>query len=164
MKKTFKNLLCSVAALALPIVAFGDTIPKYLTAPKAIWSITTEKVSSFEELDSIADNRVRFLKPVAVLTNREVYSAANDFIRNVKVLDNVTVIGDRTGGGAGLPVNFDLPNGWYARLSTQPVVDLNYEHTEFGIDPDIKVDMAPDASMTGRDAILDTAIEYILAK
>jgi hypothetical protein len=30
-----------------------------------------------------------------------------------------------------------------------------------GIEPDIKIDMAPDAEITGRDAILDKAIEYL---
>lgn len=141
---------------------FGDTIPEYLTPPGAI--MAADEVTSTEELNNFDSKRVRFLKPVAVLTNREVYSSANDFVRKIKQLDNVTIIGDRTGGGAGLPINFDLPNGWYARLSTTPVIDINYQHTEFGIDPDIKVDMAPDAPMTGRDAILDTAIEYLLAK
>ena len=82
----------------------------------------------------------------------------------MKVLDNVTVIGDHSGGGGAVPVSFNLPNGWSVRLSTTPTVDINFEHTEFGLDPDIKVDMAPDASMTGHDAILDTAIEYLMAK
>ena len=141
---------------------FGDTIPNYLTPPASILAMT--EVKDFEAVNDIDSQRVRFTKNVALLTNRSVYSAANDFVRTMTVLDNVTVIGDRSGGGAGLPINFDLPNGWSVRLSTQPIVNLNYEHTEFGIDPDIKVDMAPDASMTGRDAILDTAIEYLLSK
>ena len=141
---------------------FADTIPDYFTPPSAL--MAAGEVTSTNELSNIDSNRVRFLKPVAVLTNREVYSSANDFVRKVKLFDNVTIIGDRTGGGAGLPINFDLPNGWYARLSTNPIIDINLQHTEFGIDPDIKVDMAEDALATGRDAILDYAIEYLLSK
>lgn len=139
---------------------FADTVPCYLSAPGAIMSI--DEVTDTEELNNYDSKRVRFLKPVAVLTNREVYSAANDFILNVKELDNVTIIGDRTGGGAGLPINFDLPNGWYVRLSTNPTIDLNKQHVDYGIDPDIKVDMAEDAHITGKDAILDCAIDYLL--
>ena len=141
---------------------FGDTIPTYLTIPSSIFALSETK--DFESANDFDSQRVRFTKNVALLTNRTVYSAANDFVRTMMVLDNVTVIGDCSGGGAGLPISFDLPNGWYVRLSTTPITDINFEHTEFGIEPDIKVDMAPDASMTGRDAILDKAIEYLLSK
>ncbi|MBR5324100.1 MAG: S41 family peptidase [Muribaculaceae bacterium] len=125
---------------------FADTIPDYLTVKK-------------KEV-------VKFLKEVVVLTNRGVYSAANDFVRAMKVLDNVTIIGDRSGGGGGVPCNFDLPNGWYVRLSTTPMLDINKVHTEYGIDPTegFKIDMAPDAHITGKDAILDKAIELLSAK
>ena len=142
---------------------FTDTIPEYLTPPGTIGSIQyldTDSVN-FSNLDS---KRVRFLKPIAVLSNRNVYSAANDFIRTMKVVDNATVIGDRSGGGGGIPASFDLPNGWHVRLSVTPMLDIDKQHTEFGIDPDMKVDMAEDAYATGRDAILDTAVQYLLSK
>ena len=142
---------------------FTDTVPEYLTPPGTIASfnyIDTDSVN----LSNLDSKRVRFLKPIAVLSNRNVYSAANDFIRTMKVVDNATVIGDRSGGGGGIPASFDLPNGWNVRLSVTPMLDIDKQHTELGIDPDIKVDMADDAYATGRDAILDTAIEYLLAK
>ena len=142
---------------------FTDTVPEYLTPPGTIASfnyIDTDSVN----LSNLDSKRVRFLKPIAVLSNRNVYSAANDFIRTMKVVDNATVIGDRSGGGGGIPASFDLPNGWNVRLSVTPMLDIDKQHTELGIDPDIKVDMAEDAYATGRDAILDTAIEYLLAK
>ena len=134
---------------------FADTIPDYI------------KHSSTSGSDTDNQNRsVKFLKDVAVLCNRGVYSAANDFIRTMKVLDNVTVIGDRSGGGGGIPCTFDLPNGWCVRLSTTPMIDINGVHTEFGIDPSegFKVDMSEDAHITGRDAILDKAIEFLSTK
>lgn len=132
---------------------FTDTVADYLEeAPP----------TSFSELNNSTE-RVKFLKDVAVLTNRAVYSAANDFVRTMMVLDNVTIIGDRSGGGGGIPCNFDMPNGWYVRLSTTPMLDINKVHTEFGIDPTegFKVDMAADAHITGKDAILDKAIELL---
>ena len=132
---------------------FADTVADYLE---------NARPTSLSEINK-SDSHVKFLKKVAILTNRGVYSAANDFVRTMKVLDNVTIIGDRSGGGGGIPCNFDLPNGWYARLSTTPMLDVNYVHTEFGIDPTegFKVDMAPDAHITGKDAILDTAINLL---
>ena len=134
---------------------FADTIPNYIE----------HESSSISDINN-ENNIVKFLKDVVVLSNRGVYSAANDFIRTMKVLDNVTIMGDRSGGGGGVPCNFDLPNGWVVRLSTSPMLDINGVHTEFGIDPTegFKIDMAPDAHITGKDAILDKAIEFLSAK
>ena len=136
---------------------FADTIPDYLEY----------KASALGNIKLDDDKEtIKFLKDVVVLSNRGVYSAANDFVRVMKVLDNVTVMGDRSGGGAGTPCSFDLPNGWYVRLSTSPVLDIDKLHTEFGIDPTegYKIDMAKDAHITGKDAILDKAIEFLSAK
>lgn len=106
-------------------------------------------------------NGITFTKPVVVLTNRGVYSAANDFTRVMKVLPNVTIIGDTTGGGSGVPINFTLSNGMTTRLSTQPVLNIDMEHTEFGIAPTegFKVDM--DINNHTADAILDCAIQHL---
>ena len=40
---------------------------------------------------------LRWHKPVAVLTNRAVFSAANEFVKYMKCCPGVTVIGDKTG-------------------------------------------------------------------
>ena len=52
----------------------------------------------------------------------------------------VTTMGDRTGGGSGFPFNSELPNGWGVRFSASPMLDVNKQHTEFGIDPDIELE------------------------
>lgn len=109
-----------------------------------------------------AEGHILYGKPVAVLANRHTYSAANNFVQVMKSLPQVTIIGDRTGGGGGLPFTYNLPNGWNIRLSSSPILDAQGNNTEWGIDPDIKVDMAPDAQQTGRDAILDRAIEHLI--
>jgi hypothetical protein len=46
------------------------------------------------------------------------------------------------------------------------MLDVDKVHTEFGIDPTegYRIDMAEDAHMTGKDAILDKAIEFLSAK
>ena len=135
---------------------FADTVPDYIE----------KKAHNLADLANDKKETVKFLKDVVILSNRSVYSAANDFIRTMKALDNVTIMGDRSGGGGGLPCNYDLPNGWYVRLSTTPMLDINKVHTEFGIDPTegYKIDMAVDAHITGKDAILDKAIEFLSAK
>lgn len=45
-----------------------------------------------------------------------------------------------------------------------PVLDVNKQHTEFGIDPDIKVSITGEDIMKGRDTIIEAAIGLLLAK
>ncbi|MEN9917964.1 MAG: hypothetical protein RL662_400 [Bacteroidota bacterium] len=101
-------------------------------------------------------NRMRFQKKVLLLTNRRCFSAANDLVNAMSYAPNTTIIGDRTGGGSGLPLSSELPNGWSVRFSSSPMLNANKEHTEFGIDPDIKVDMSAEDMQKG----IDTIIEY----
>lgn len=108
-------------------------------------------------------DRVQWLRPVALLTNRHCYSAANDFTQKMKLMPYVTVIGDRTGGGSGFPFSSELPIGWSVRFSSSPLLDVNKQHTEFGIDPDIHVDMTAQDLADGKDTIIETAIAYLLS-
>lgn len=100
---------------------------------------------------------IRWHKPVAVLTNRSVYSAANEFVKYMKCCPNVTVVGDSTGGGAGMPFSSELPNGWAVRFSACPMYDRDKQSTEFGIAPDYDVQQTDDDFVKGRDTIIEYA-------
>lgn len=100
---------------------------------------------------------LRWQKPVAVLTNRRTYSAANTFVMYMKGLPGVTVVGDRTGGGAGMPLNAELPSGWLVRFSACPMYDRDGQITEMGIDPDVKVDITSEDYARSVDTIIETA-------
>lgn len=103
----------------------------------------------------------QFLKPVAVLSNRRSYSAANDFILNMSSFPNVTVVGDTTGGGGGTPVNSELLNGWTYRFSATMTLATDKFNVENGIPPDIMVNMKQSDINRGIDTILETALEHI---
>ncbi len=106
-------------------------------------------------------NRLRYQKKVVVLTNRRCYSSSNDFVNAMTYAPNVTIIGDRTGGGSGLPFSSELPNGWSVRFSSSPMVNANKEHIEFGIEPDIKVDMSKSDMARGIDTIIEAARNFL---
>ena len=106
-----------------------------------------------------AKNHIHYLKPVVVLANRASFSATNNFVSIMKSLGNVTIVGDTTGGGCGLPFTSELPNGWRVRFSSCPVMDAQGRLTEFGVAPDVRFDM--DEQDRTRDAILDTAIAIL---
>lgn len=107
--------------------------------------------------------RTRWMRPVIVLTNRQCYSATNDFIQKMHMMPNVTIMGDRTGGGSGFPFSSELPNGWSVRFSASPMLDANKEHTEFGIDPDIWMYMDIYDQEEGKDTLIEEALKTLLA-
>ena len=104
---------------------------------------------------------VRWQKKVAVLTNRSVFSAANEFVKYMRCCPNVIIVGDRTGGGAGLPFSSELPGGWAIRFSACPMYDRNKQTTEFGIDPDYNVGITDEDFARGLDTIIEKARENL---
>lgn len=104
----------------------------------------------------------KWLRPVVLLTNRGVYSAANHFTMIMRELPNIYVMGDLTGGGSGMPLSRTLPNGWTVRFSACPLLDIDGNHTEFGIEPDRRVDITEEDWNRGRDTMIESAKEFIL--
>ena len=110
---------------------------------------------------SPAKGRVHYSKPVVVLANRGSYSATNHFVSIMKSLPQVKVVGDSTGGGCGLPFTAELPNGWSVRFSSCPISGPDGQMTEFGVAPDVKVDMDSTDRINGRDTILERAFAVL---
>ena len=81
----------------------------------------------------------------------------------MKCCPNVHIVGDKTGGGAGLPFSSELPNGWSVRFSACPMYDRDKQMTEFGIDPDYRVDITESDLIKGKDTIIEFA-RKLLAK
>ncbi|MBP3787467.1 MAG: S41 family peptidase [Prevotella sp.] len=106
----------------------------------------------------------RWHKPVCVLTNRSVYSAANSFTVMMRALPNVTIVGDHTGGGSGMPMSNSLPNGWSVRYSACPMYDKDKQQTEFGISPDVHVALSDESTAKGIDDIIEVARKIIAQK
>lgn len=100
---------------------------------------------------------VVYTKPVYVLIDRGSYSASTFFSLCTKEMPNITLVGDTTGGGGGLPNGGQLPNGWTYRFSITQVLDLNgNNYAEDGVHPDIV------ASFDWQDLSKDEIIERVL--
>ena len=104
---------------------------------------------------------IRWQKRVAVLTNRMVFSAANEFVKYMKCCPLATIVGDHTGGGAGLPFSSELPNGWNVRFSACPMFDRYGNSTEDGIAPDVNVSLSEADFLRGTDTIIEAAREKL---
>ncbi|RKY84716.1 peptidase S41 [candidate division KSB1 bacterium] len=107
----------------------------------------------------------RFIKPVAVLTNRQSFSAAESFVLAMRVFPNVTIIGSTTGGGSGSPILRELPNGWVYQIpvSVQLTPEKKF-YEEKGLEPDIYVNTTYRDYIMRRDRIIDRAIVELKGK
>lgn len=96
---------------------------------------------TIESVNKKVDNQrnVVFTGDIVLLTNRHSYSATNFFTMFMNTLDYVTIVGDTTGGGGGIPSDYQLPNGWTFRFSSSRTFTLDDENIEGGIVPDIIV-------------------------
>lgn len=106
-------------------------------------------------------NGIRWQKRAVVLTNRRSFSATNDFVNSMKQFPLITIIGDKTGGGSGLPFTSEIPCGWSIRFSASPMLDPQMNQIEFGINPDVKVDMTSEDMQKGKDTMIEIACKLL---
>jgi len=150
----------------------GEFLASHFTEKKVVWGYSCYKTGPghndfsklYENELSPALNDIRWQKPVVLLVNRGCFSTANDFAATMKCLDNVTLLGDTTGGGGGLPMSSELPNGWVVRFSSAPTFDADTNHIEFGVAPDIRLDMKDDDILNGVDTYIEAACDFINSK
>ena len=116
-----------------------------------------DEFSDMEEQHITPSAGIRWQKNACVLTNRSVYSAANEFVKYMKQMPRVTIVGDTTGGGSGMPYSAELPNGWSVRLSACPMYDVDGGSTEQGIAPDVPVGITGSDMARGIDTIIENA-------
>ncbi len=107
------------------------------------------------------EDREAYLKPVVILSNRLSYSATNYMIAMMRELPNVTVIGDNSGGGGGVPAYTELSNGWLLRVSSTRIYTPDGFNIENGIPPDIKIDISEEDMTDNLDRILEYGLEFI---
>lgn len=105
-----------------------------------------------------ADISLHWLRPVAVLSNRSAYSATNFFLSAIRCADNARIFGGRSGGGGGMPMSYELPNGWIVRFSSVRMYDAQKQSIENGVLPDEEVILVSD----GKDDIIEAATNWIL--
>jgi hypothetical protein len=107
-----------------------------------------------------AGNGVKYLKPIAMLTDRGVFSATLTLQYLTDPLKNTFTVGARSGGGSGSTSDGQLANGWLYSLSVSEFIDAKGRHIDNGILPDVEVHL--DATISDRDEIIEKAIQEIL--
>lgn len=105
-----------------------------------------------------------FTGPVIVLAGPKTFSAAEDFLTAFEVMKRGRIVGSTTAGSTGQPFLLALPGGGTARICAKR--DAYPDGREFvgkGIAPHITVVETIDDFYEKKDAVLDRAIQEILA-
>lgn len=105
-----------------------------------------------------AQGKSPFLKPVVLITNRRCYSATNTFTAISKSLPQFYHLGDTTGGGGGVPIDYELPNGWRYRFSATRTFLPNGFNIEGGLPPDSAWNLNPTDLANGQDGYIEAAL------
>lgn len=117
-----------------------------------------QDLSDWEELYvNEKDMPVKWHKPVIVLTNRQCYSATNMFVNCMQHAPRCCIMGGKTGGGGGMPLSYELPNGWMVRFSSVKLYNTDKQCIEEGIEPDVVVTLVS----KDKDDIIEEAIQKI---
>jgi hypothetical protein len=107
-------------------------------------------------------NENGYPRRIVVLTDRQTFSASSFFTLAAKSISNMTVMGDTTGGGLGLPNGGQLPNGWTYRFSITKTLDPQGNNYENGIPPDVVKILTAEDRISGRDTVIEAAVDLIL--
>ena len=75
----------------------------------------------------------------------------------MRYADNSLILGGLSGGGGGMPMSYELPNGWLVRFSSVRMYDRDNQSIEPGIRPDGEVTLRS----TDRDDIIEAAVRII---
>lgn len=105
----------------------------------------------------IEPSKLKWLRPIVVLTDRYSYSATNSFVNAMRYAPNCLVIGQKTGGGGGMPLSYELPNGWMLRFSSVRMTNADYQSIEDGVEPHLPVEKRSNTE----DLCVEMALEII---
>ena len=92
-----------------------------------------------------------------VLQDRHTYSAANSFANAMRYAENALLLGGISGGGGGMPMSYELPNGWIVRFSSVKMYDTEKKSIEEGIEPDVYETLRS----SDKDDLIERAVEII---
>ncbi|HEY5592327.1 MAG TPA: S41 family peptidase [Paludibacter sp.] len=166
--KECKGLIIDVRDNGGGMLDYSEQLASYFFKEDAITGYIRHKTgtghSDFSdpvEIKTPAHKTLQWQRPVAILTNRMSFSATNDFVNRMKMAPNATIVGDKTGGGGGLPFSSELSNGWMIRFSASPMFDSNMQSTEWGIEPDVKDSLTKSDEAKGYDTIIERAINIL---
>jgi hypothetical protein len=104
----------------------------------------------------------RFSGPLVVLTGAGTFSAAEDFLVPLQYAKRAVLVGEKTGGSTGNPINVPLPGGGrFMVVSKRDTFPDGREFVGIGISPDVEVHPSQKDLLQGTDPVLQKGIDVI---
>ena len=124
---------------------------------------TVEGDGLLQTLSLAPSPRVKFAKPVVVLTSGFSASATEVFTLAMRSMPHVSVVGEPTIGALSDILEKPLPNGWQFELANEVYYDADGTAFEaVGIPPDVEVPaFAKPERETGQDSALNAALTLL---
>ena len=108
----------------------------------------------------------KYLGPIVILIGTETFSAAEDFVVPLHAAGRATIVGQKSGGSTGQPLQFSFLDGKIqGRVCTKR--DTYPDGREFvgvGIIPDVEVNPTVEDIVNDRDVVLDKGIQILKEK
>jgi C-terminal processing protease CtpA/Prc len=158
----------------------GDAIIRFLiekAIPHTLWK-TPQHIAAFEawgrpkkwfegEPEKIEPQQgEKYLGPIVILIGTETFSAAEDFVVPLHAAGRATIVGQKSGGSTGQPLQFSFLDGKIrGRVCTKR--DTYPDGREFvgvGIIPDVEVNPTVEDIVNDRDVVLDKGIQILKDK
>ena len=144
-----------------PILNSPWKTPQHIAAfeawerPKNWYVGEVEYVEPCEEME-------RFCGPIVVLMGTESFSAADDFLVLLHSSKRATLVGSKTGGSTGQPLQFEFDYGVNGRICTKRnTYPDGREFVGVGVIPDVEVHPSPADIAAGHDVVLEKGIEVL---
>lgn len=168
--KNAKGIIVDIRGNGGGLITNANRLASHFTPKKTLASYFRRKtgrahnaLSDKEPIYIEPAQGIIYAGPTIVLTNRDVFSAANLFTQEVHPQSHVLVVGDKTGGGSGVPASDELPCGWTVRFSSAIYLDHKGVCTEWGIEPDVKVELDKQkAYLNNTDTMIEAARKLIM--
>lgn len=104
----------------------------------------------------------KILVPLVILTSHNTGSAAEDLLIFMDKMDHVSLVGQRTHGSTGQPIEFNLPGGGAARVcSLRCTYPDGREFVGYGVQPDVLIEPTVESFRRDVDLVLLKGLEVI---
>lgn len=129
------------------------------------WGMQPEWIVSsanFIEPFTKEDNKEIYLKPVIVLTDERTISSADDFCVGFRSMKRGKIIGAKTAGSSGNPLQSAMPDGSFAWICTLKVtMPDGTDYVGVGVLPDIEVEETIEGFFAGKDLVLEEGLKIL---
>ena len=104
----------------------------------------------------------RYMGPVVILTGGVTSSTAEDLAISLREAGRALLVGERTAGSAGNPIDRELPGGGTFRMATfRAYLPDGGEYVGVGVTPDIEIGIAAADIRNGIDPVLAAGREAL---